>query len=251
MEIFSVSTPRVERHPPGAVQDWVCDSLQDADHFLKDGDILFVSAKLISYFEDRIVELESVQLSDEGRSIASQMNAADPRLIQLVMNEADKLVKVTPWVLLTIKDGIYSANAGVDTSNVEEGFAVLWPEDSFRSAEQLRQVLMERFSLKTFGVVIVDSCCVPGRIGTMGVAIGYCGLRGYDDLKGSMDLFGNVLRYSSLNIVDSLATAANVVMGESADAKPLVIVREFDFESVQVTKKDEMLIPPSDDLYQL
>lgn len=106
------------------------------------------------------------------------------------------------------------------------------------------------FSQK-IAVLIIDSVCIPGRRGTISVSIGYSGMSGLEDLKGKTDLFQNELKYSCRNIVDSLATAANIEMGESDQARPLAIIRNFNWGSQESIKKDEMIIPSSEDMFPI
>lgn len=250
MKIIPIKTPRVEIHPQENILDWVLRSLKNAGEKLRDGDILVLSSKIVSYFEGQVVPLSEINVSDEARSLAEKMGASK-ELIQLAMSEADEVIAQTPWVLLTRKHGIYSANAGVDSSNVPKGYAVTWPKDPFLSAQNIVEQLKAAEKLKKFAAIIIDSACSPGRKGTTSVAIGYFGLIGYQELKGEDDLFGNTLRYSALNIVDSLATAANLLMGESKESTPLTIIRDYAWEAVSDTKNDEMVISPSDEMFPI
>ncbi|MDP2691258.1 MAG: coenzyme F420-0:L-glutamate ligase [bacterium] len=250
MNITPIKIERVEIKPREEFCTWIMEAMRRNKEKMTDGDILIITSKIMSYFEDRVVDLSSVHPSIESKAIAQRMNAKE-ELIQLAMDEADEIVAETPWVLLTKKNGIYCANAGVDTSNVPKGYAVLWPKNSFVSAQKIRDELMKLSQLKKLAVIISDSNCQPGRSGTTAVAIGYSGIKGCKDLRGDEDLFGNQLRYSSLNIVDSLATAANLVMGESTECSPLAIIREYDWIQEEGSKNGEMLISPSEDMYPL
>lgn len=250
MKIIPIKTARVEVNPQQDILDWILENLVKNTQELHDNDILVISSKIVSYFEGQVVPLKDIKISDEANKLSKKMGA-DGQLIQLAINEADEVVAQTPWVLLTRKNGIYSANAGVDSSNVPKGYAVAWPKNPFRSAQNIVQRLKDRLRLKKLGAIIIDSACSPGRKGTTSVAIGYFGLRGYQELKGEKDLFGNILRYSALNIVDSLATAANLLMGESKESAPLAIIREYVWEAVIETKNDEMIISPSDEMFPI
>ncbi|MDP3975295.1 MAG: coenzyme F420-0:L-glutamate ligase [bacterium] len=250
MEVIPITTPRVEINPKGQLSDWISQHLGARNLNLQEGDILVVTSKLVSYFEQRVVDLSTVQVSDQAKKYAEKNGHPAP-IMQLVIDEADQILAETTLVLLTKKNKIYCPNAGVDTSNVLKGYAVLWPEQPFQFAQDLRHAFMKAFALKKIAVIISDSMCVPGRSGTTAVAIGYAGISGFQNLKGAKDLFGNTLRYSALNLVDSAATAANLVMGEAAESTPLAIVRNLSWEAQSQTKNDEMIITPSDELYPL
>jgi coenzyme F420-0:L-glutamate ligase len=168
-----------------------------------------------------------------------------------VLKEADEVISSNPWVLLTIKNGIYCANAGVDTSNVPQGYAITWPENPNESVSKLRGSLMKKYQLKELGVIMIDSICIPGRKGTISVALAGAGFGALQRLENEEDLFGNILRYSTLNIADSLATAANLVMGENTESCPVGIVRGAPVDLSKRYKNDEMIISPSEDLFQM
>ncbi len=229
MKIVPIKTDRVERGIQTPLIEWIIDSLKKNHVDLQEGDILVISSKIVSYFEGRVVPEGEVSIEQE----------------------ADSIIADTPLVQLTIKNGIYCANAGVDYSNVEEGYAVLWPEDPFASAKRIQEDLQSQLSLKKLAVLISDSICIPGRRGTVSVAIGYAGIQGVQNLVGEKDAFGRELKYSSLNIVDSLATAANLSMGESDECKPLALICDYKWEYQEDTKKDEMIISPSDDMFPI
>jgi len=250
MEIIPLPTGRVEVHPSQEIYAWIQDAILQDENKLQDGDVLVISSKIVSYFEDRVLELSWVKPSDEAKRIAKNLDTSD-QMIEMVLNEADEILAETPWVLLTRKNGIFCANAGIDTSNVPEGFIVLWPEDSFASAKKIRSEMKKIFQIEKLAVLVIDSVCQPGRNGTTAVTLGYSGIKGFQDLKGDTDLYGNTLRYAALNIVDSLAVSGNLLMGESDDSIPMVIVRNFQWNETEETKNDEMIISPSDEMFPL
>lgn len=250
MRILPIKTERVEINPSLSIEDWIVKSISEHLEQLKEGDILVLSSKIVSYFERNVIPLQDIRPTDQARYIAEKMNAK-PELIQLAIDEADEVVAETPWVLLTIKNGIYTANSGVDLSNVPAGHAVTWPKNPYESAARIRKNLMKNQALEKIAVIIIDSSCTPGRKGTVALSIGHSGIEGYQELKGGKDLFENTLRYSALNRVDSLATAANLDMGESKESTPLAIIRGYDWTQKEDTKNDEMIIPPSDEMFPI
>jgi coenzyme F420-0:L-glutamate ligase/coenzyme F420-1:gamma-L-glutamate ligase len=250
MKIIPIKTERVEISPSQKIEQWISESVLKTGEKFQEGDILVISSKIVSYFEGNVIKLDSITPGEQAIKIAKKMNAK-PELAQLAIDEADQVIAETPWVLLTLKNGIYTANSGVDMSNVPEGYAVVWPKDSFASSLYLRSVLSKNSHVQTLGIIIIDSACTPGRKGTIALAIGHSGIEGYQELKGEKDLYGNVLRYSALNRVDSLATAANLLMGESKESTPLAIVRGYDWKQTEDTKNDEMIISPSDEMFPI
>ena len=79
-------------------------------------------------------------------------------------------------VLITETDGGWvCANAGIDSSNLEEGLVSLLPEDGDASARRIRGEIREASGASP-AVVIADSFGRPWRVGQADVAIGCAGL---------------------------------------------------------------------------
>lgn len=199
------------------------DALAAADETLQDGDVLAVSSKYAAIAEGRVVALDDLVISPEAAALAEryQMN---PRIAQLVAQEADHIFGGIPGFLLTFKDGILSPNAGIDRSNIPGGYAVLFPEHPYQSAEALRRAIRARLGADV-GVILTDSWLMPGRLGTTGVALATAGFRPIQDERGKADLFGNPMVVTQRGIADQICAAAQLVMGERDEATPFVIVR--------------------------
>ncbi len=198
-------------------------SLQSSGETLEDGDVLAISSKYVAISEGRIVRLDDVQVTAEAEAVAEryQMN---PRIAQLVLQEADHVFGGIPGFLLTYKDGILSPNAGLDRSNIPNGFAVLFPEYPYESAAAIRRELRQRLNTGV-GVVLTDSWLMPGRLGTTGVALAMAGFKPIQDERGMTDLFGNPMQVTRRAIADTIVAAAELMMGERDEATPFVIVR--------------------------
>ncbi len=190
---------------------------------MRDGDVLVISSKFVAISEGRVVRLSGVRPSRRARQVAHDYHM-DPRLCELVLRESDDVLGGIPGFILASKDGLLTPNAGIDKSNVRHGTVVLYPRRPEISAWKIREAL--KFSRGvSIGVVICDSRLSPTRRGTIGVAVAASGLEGIIDMRGRIDLFGNVLRVTSQGIADDLSSAAEVLMGESDEATPLVVVR--------------------------
>jgi coenzyme F420-0:L-glutamate ligase len=190
---------------------------------LKDGDVLVISSKFVAISEGRVVELGGVRPGRLARKLARE-HRMDARLCELVLRESDKLIGGIPSFLLTSRDGLLTPNAGIDKSNVSHGMVVLYPRRPALSAWRLREAL--RFSRGiSVGVVICDSRLSPTRRGTTGVAVSSSGIEAVLDMRGRVDLFGNVLKVTAQGVADDLSSAAEVLMGESDEAVPMVLVR--------------------------
>lgn len=190
---------------------------------LRDCDVLVISSKFVAVSEGRVVRLGSVKPGKRAKGLALKYHM-DPRLCELVLRESDEVVGGIPGFLLTSKDGLLTPNAGIDKSNVGHGAVVLYPRRPEVSAWRIRESV--RFSRGVFvGVVICDSRLAPTRRGTTGVALAASGIEAVVDMRGRADLFGNVLKVTAQALADDLSSAAEVLMGESDESIPVVLVR--------------------------
>jgi coenzyme F420-0:L-glutamate ligase / coenzyme F420-1:gamma-L-glutamate ligase len=190
---------------------------------LRDGDVLVISSKFVAVSEGRVVKLGSVRAGQRAKQLAAE-NRMDERLCELVLRESDEIVGGIPGFVLASKDGLLTPNAGIDKSNVRHGSVVLYPRRPELSAWRIREAL--KFSLGvSVAVVICDSRLSPTRRGTTGVAVASSGIEAVLDMRGREDLFGNVLKVTSQSVADDLSSAAEIVMGESDEATPIVLIR--------------------------
>jgi len=190
---------------------------------LKDGDVLVVSSKFVAVSEGRVVKLGGVSAGTKARELARKYRM-NPRLCELVVRESDEILGGIPGFLLASKDGLLTPNAGIDKSNVRHGAVVLYPRKPQESAWRIREGL--KFSCGvSVGVVICDSRLSPTRRGTTGVAVAASGIEAVLDMRGRKDLFGNVLKVTAQGVADDLSSAAEILMGESDEATPMVLVR--------------------------
>ena len=190
---------------------------------VNDGDVLVISSKFMAMGEGRTVDLRTVRVSMQAKNLANA-HRIDPRVCELVLRESDEVLGGIPGFLLTVKDGLLTPNAGIDKSNVSHGKVILYPRKPETSAKRLREAL-QYFLGKHVSVVVCDSRLSPMRRGTTGVAIAASGLEGVLDMRGRRDLFGNVLKVTSQGLADDLSSAAELLMGESDEGVPMVLIR--------------------------
>jgi coenzyme F420-0:L-glutamate ligase/coenzyme F420-1:gamma-L-glutamate ligase len=203
-------------------------ALSRAQLQLRSGDVLVFAQKVVSKAEGRRIDLATVTPGPQALELARTVEK-DPRLVELVLRESRRVVRSRKDVLIVEhRLGFVMANAGIDQSNVAPEisgeFALLLPEDPDASARHLREQLAVLTGYAP-GVVINDSFGRPWRLGTVGVAIGCAGVPPVLDLRGRRDLFGRSLRVTVVAHADEVAAAASVVMGQAAEARPVVLVR--------------------------
>ena len=232
----------------------IADALEKNDLALQSGDILVIAQKIISKSEDRLVNLNSVQPTDEAQFYAA-VTGKDPRLIELILSESSEVLRTRDnLIIVEHKLGFVSANAGIDHSNVSgpwgepEDWVLLLPENPDQSADLIRKRLEEKYRCR-IGVQIIDSHGRAWRLGTVGVTIGLSGMPGLVDLRGKPDLFDFRLRVTQVAAADELAAAASLVMGQAKEGTPVVLVRGFPYPLREGTLK-EMIRPKDLDLFR-
>lgn len=174
---------------------------------LRDGDVVVVTQKIVSKAEDRLVQVDP----DKGHKPIVEQES-----VRILRRRGDLIISQT-------EHGFICANAGIDLSNVEAGWAALLPIDSDRSARRIRDALRHRFCVDV-AVVVSDTFGRPWRRGVTDVAIGCAGLQPIVDLKGTSDALGRELQVTEVAVVDEIAAAAELVMGK-ADGIPVAVVR--------------------------
>jgi len=199
---------------------------------LQDGDLVVIAQKIVSRAEGRLVRLNDVEPSDRAREMAP-VAKKDPRLVELILRESNEVLRLRDGVLIVEqRDGWVCANAGIDRSNVPPGngeVAALLPEDSDASARRFAERIRE-LTGRTVAVVINDSHGRAWREGSVGVAIGVAGVRPLKDERGRRDLYGYELQTSVIGLADEIASAASLLMGQTDEGIPVVLIRGLAYE---------------------
>ncbi len=202
----------------------VIDSIDKNGFSLEDGDVLVISSKFVSNAQGRVIELDSVKASSQS-NIISKKYQMKPQFAEVIIRESDKIFGGISGFVISSSDNILAPNAGIDKSNVKKGKVILYPNDPYLIAEQLRRKIFLKY-LVHVGIIIVDSRLMPARVGTTGVAIACSGIEPVEDMRSQKDLDGNPLKVTFQAVVDNLATIANHKMGEASESKPIAIVRD-------------------------
>ncbi|MEZ4666724.1 MAG: coenzyme F420-0:L-glutamate ligase [Anaerolineae bacterium] len=213
-------------------------------------DILVITSKIVSKAEGRQIDLRSIEPGVEAKRLASETHK-DPRIVELVLRESQKISRKAPGVLVTQhRLGFVSANAGIDQSNVDgsDDMVLLLPVDPDVSADNLRERLFQLAGVNV-GIVISDSHGRPFRMGNVGVAIGVAGMPAVFDLRGKADLFGRELKISIQGYADLVASTANLLTGEADEGRPIVLIRglQLPFYDGHAT---DLYRAPEQDLYR-
>jgi coenzyme F420-0:L-glutamate ligase/coenzyme F420-1:gamma-L-glutamate ligase len=202
---------------------------------LHDGDVVVVTQKAVSKVEGR---LEALDPSDP----AGHRALVERESVRVLRRRGDLVVSET-------RHGFVCANAGVDLSNVEEGWAALLPLDADRSARRVRDGLRARLGVEV-GVIVSDTFGRAWRKGVTDVAIGCAGVAAVVDLRGTRDALGRELQVTEVAVADEIAAAAELVMGK-ARGVPVAVVRGVDPSWLREgSVRAEIVRPPAEDLFR-
>lgn len=189
-------------------------------------DVLVVTQKVVSKAEGAIVDLTQVEPRPEAVAFAERWDR-DPRQLEVVLREARRVVRMAHGVLITeTPHGFICANGGVDASNMghHSGDVVtLLPLDPDASADRIRAAVRAEFGVDV-PVIISDSFGRPWRWGITDVAIGVSGMQPLDDLRGTPDADGRIMRSTVRATADEIATSAELALGKST-RRPAAVVR--------------------------
>ncbi len=195
---------------------------------LSDGNVVVVTSKVVSKAEGRTIDLADVSPSGFATEWAARWDK-DPRVVELVLAESKRIVRMVGPVLITeTHHGYVCANSGIDqSSSGAAGRVVLLPADSDSSARGLRARFAELGV--DVAVIVSDTFGRPWREGQTDVAIGIAGIAPMHSYVGETDPHGHEFRVQELCVVDELAGAAELVKGNTSRV-PVAVVRGYPYQ---------------------
>jgi coenzyme F420-0:L-glutamate ligase/coenzyme F420-1:gamma-L-glutamate ligase len=202
---------------------------------IRTGDVVVVTQKVVSKAEGRMVAVDP----DDPAAYAAVVEA---ECVRVLRRRGDLVIAETAA-------GFVCANAGIDRSNVPDGYVTLLPVDADRSARRIRDGLRNAPGVDV-GVIVSDTFGRTWRQGVTDVAIGCAGIAAIVDLRGTADALGRTLEVTEVAVADELAAAAELVMGKAAGVAA-AIVRGVDpswFRDSSV--RAEIVRPPAEDLFR-
>lgn len=212
---------------------------------LCDQDILLFAESPLSTTEGRNVRLADITPGAGAYALAEKYHL-DPRLVEQVIQESDKILGGIPGFLLATRGNLVLPNAGIDESNAPEGWVTRLPEDANASAARIRKEIRDRIG-REVAVIIIDSRTHAMRLGVSGVAIGCSGILPITDERGKPDLYGHELQVTRRAIADSLASTAELLMGEANEGVPVVLIRGYPYIFAEAAPIES--IAPEEDLF--
>jgi coenzyme F420-0:L-glutamate ligase/coenzyme F420-1:gamma-L-glutamate ligase len=240
MRLYAIKTGRVEID--NSIVQVALNSLKKQNLQLENNDILALASKIVAYSEGRLIRVADVEPSEKARKLAGKFDL-QPEFAELILREADVVYGGVKKAVLTLKNGIMTANAGIDNKNAPPGFVILWPSNPPEWARRTKEDIRNKTG-KQVGVLILDSGLIPLRTGTSGLALAVAGFKPVRDTRGWKDIYGKPLIVTRHAVADDLASAAHLLMGEAAEKTPMVLIREapVDFDDATYGS-EEMMMP--------
>ena len=186
-------------------------TLKNNSETLLNGDVVIVTQKIISKIEDRAVDLKVTDINEVLKEESTQI-----------------LRKRGETVIARTRHGFICANAGIDKSNIDKGYALLLPVDPNKTANTIRRKIKAVFDLD-IAVIISDTFGRAWRKGQTNVAIGSSGIEPLTSYIGTTDSYGNDLMATEIAIIDELAGASELVMNK-VDKVPVAIIRGYKYK---------------------
>lgn len=233
MKIVAVSTHKITSKDD--------DIFKILDKYIKrmdENSILAITSKIVSITQGNLVPVKN---SDKEGVIKKESEYYIPA------------TKSKYKITITIKNGILISSAGIDESNGNENY-ILWPKNSQKTANLIRKFLQRKFKVKKVGVIITDSRSTPFRRGAIGLGLAFSGFKPLNDYVGKPDIFGKRFKVTKSSVIDNLASAAVLVLGEGKEQTPLGLISEVPFIKFvdrNPTKReiDELKINLDNDLF--
>ncbi len=204
-------------------------SLEENKISLEDSDVIVITQKIISKVEGRKIDINKEDIEEVIKSES----------LQIIRKRGETVIAKT-------KHGFICANAGIDKSNIEEGYALLLPEDPDKTSRDIRKKI-EHKTGKKISVIICDTFGRAWRKGQTNVAIGSSGIEPLESYIGEKDTFDNELFATEIAIVDELAGAAELVMKKS-DNIPIVIIKGVKY-NISDLGVDELIRDAQEDFF--
>lgn len=213
----------IEKIPLIDENDNIGEIIVKNDSDIQNNDIYVIASTIVAKSQGRIFKLEDMVPTKEAINIAKN-NKKDPRLVEAILKESTELIISTPFLLVKTKNGNICINAGIDGSNVKNENYIYLPKNPDNEAKKIGKYIEENKKIN-ISIIITDTNGRPFRNGQTAVAIGVYGINPIYSWIGKEDLFNHILEVSEEAIVDEIASAANLIMGEGNNGYPIVKIR--------------------------
>lgn len=254
IELFGLRLPEVR--PRDDLVKLILEAASRDAGGLEDGDILVITSKVVSKAYGFLIKLDEINPSKKALKIAKKVNE-NPCFIQAILDNSDEILFVVPFlklveegvinveklsknptkVLKAIKkfpciffvrrEGQIYSDAGLDSSNHPEGVLSFPPKNPDKIAKEIRSRILERTG-KSVAVLISDTEFMP-FLGSLDIARGCSGLQAISKKFGELDRYGKPKFGGADHIAHELACASALLMGQTSESIPVVIVRGYKY----------------------
>jgi coenzyme F420-0:L-glutamate ligase/coenzyme F420-1:gamma-L-glutamate ligase len=241
--------PDVE--PGNNIVELIINNINTNNVPIDDFDVIVIAQKVISKAENRYIDLNNINISDQAKKLALKLKK-NKGLVQAIINESNKIISTEKNVIIVEhKLGFININAGIDQSNIPQAdnIALLLPENPSKSAEVIQTNLSNQLN-KNISIIISDSMTRPYRSGVINFALASSNIQSLIDLKGENDMYGNKLKGTEIAVADELASAAGLLMGQSDEKKPIVLIKGFNKSTYEVNNAFDLIMNENEDLYR-
>ncbi len=224
---------------------------------IRDGDVIVVTSKVVLKSRGLVFKLSDIKPSLASRIIA-KLTGKDPREVELILMASKDIVALVPFrgsrrelisritrdyesalklfeeipalLVVVTRQGLIAFDGGVDYSNLPPGYAIANVADFDEEARRIREEI-ERLTGCRVAVVISDTeSNTSGKLGTIDVAVGASGIKPVTPYFASKDRYGKP-KFGGIDIiVDEAASAAAMLMGQTSEGIPAVIIRGLKYE---------------------
>lgn len=235
MKVVAVKTLQVK------IDDDIQNIIKNNLKSLPEKSILIIASKIFSFCENRLVK-KKTGTADEKHELAK-------REAEYYLDPHSSKYNL----MLTIKGNWMFVNAGIDESNSDNQYS-LWPKDPQKSVNRVWRFLRQHYRLRQVGVIMSDSRSFPLNWGVVGHGIVHCGFIALKSYVGRPDLFGRIMQMEKVNLVQSIAAAAVLEMGEGNEQTPMAVVtgvKQIVFQNREPTlaELNSLKIKIADDAY--
>ena len=266
VELYGLRLPEIK--PGDDLARLVIDAASKEAGGIRDGDVLVVTSKVISKAYGFLIRLDEVEPSRRALKIAEK-TGGDPRFIQAVLDNSDEILfvlpfaklvekgviriermsrniagareamKKAPYKLIVRRGGQIYSSAGLDSSNHPEGVVSVPPENMDEYAREIRRRILELTGRRV--AVVVTDTEMWLSLGSLDFARGSSGIEVVHKGFGDPDLYGKPKFGGVDRIADEIACASALLMGQTDEGIPAVIIRGYRYAGSEEGVSDYQL----------
>ena len=238
-------------NPGDDLSEIIYKTIVSNESIINNNDVIVIAQKIVSKAENRYLDLDNIPISKKAKDLAYELSKS-PGLVQAVLNESKEIISTKKNVIIVEhKLGYINVNAGIDLSNIpkKKNLALLLPKNPKKSAKKIQEKLKKKLN-KNISIIISDSMTRPYRAGVINFALASYNLQSLRDLKGYKDIYDEPLKGTEVAFADELAAAAGILMGQSNEMKPIIIIKGLNKKRHEINNAFDLIVDKNEDLYR-